>query len=54
MQNSGGGSSFDGYSAKSINIFIFKDEKLNLIKTFKFDIDFNLLNLIYTKNDCDK
>ena len=54
MQNPGGGSSFDGYSAKSINIFIFKDEKLNLIKTFKFDIEFNLSNIIYTKNDCNK
>ena len=55
MQNAGGSmSSLDYYNSKSNNIFIFKDGKLNLIKTFKFDIDFNMNNLIYMKNALDK
>ena len=55
MQNAGGSmSSLDYYNSKSNNIFTFKDDKLNLIKTFKFDIDFNINNLIYEKNDFDK
>ena len=41
-------SSHDYYNSKSNNIFTFKDGKLNLIKTFKFDIDFNINNLIYS------
>ena len=55
MENVGGSmSSLDCYKLKSNNIFTFKNDKLNLIKTFKFDIDFNMNNLIYEKNDFDK
>ena len=55
MENAGGSmSSLDYYNSKSNNIFTFKDGKLNLIKTFKYDIDFNINNLIYKKNDFDK
>ena len=55
MQNAGGSmSSLDYYNSKSINIFTFKDGKLNLVKTFKFDIDFHMNNLIYEKNYFDK
>ena len=54
MQNAGAMSSLDYYKSKSINIFKFKDGKLNLIKTFKFDADFNMMNLIYINNKCDK
>ena len=55
MQNAGGSnSSLDYYNSKSNNIFKFKDGKLNLIKTFKFDIDFNINNLIYENKDFDK
>ena len=55
MQNAGGSmSSLDYYNSKSNNIFTFKDGKLNLVKTFKFDIDFNMNNLIYEKNDFGK
>jgi hypothetical protein len=55
MKNAGGDdSSFDSYNSKSINIFKFNDDKLNLIKKFKFDIDFDLNSLIYINNDCDK
>ena len=55
MQNAGGSmSSLDYYNSKSNNIFTFKDGKLNLIKTFKFDIDFIMNNLIYMNNDSDK
>ena len=55
MENAGGSmSSLDYYNSKSNNIFTFKDGKLNLIKTFKFDIDFNINNLIYKTNDFDK
>ena len=50
MENAGGSmSSLDCYKLKSNNIFTFKNDKLNLIKTFKFDIDFNMNNLIYEK-----
>ena len=54
MKNGGSESSFDYYNAKSNNIFIFKDDKLNLIKTFKFDVDFDMNNLIYINRDSDK
>jgi len=54
MQNAGADSSLDFYKSKSNNIFTFKDGKLNLIKTFKFDIDFNMNILIYEKNDFNK
>ena len=55
MENAGGSmSSLDNYNSKSNNIFIFKDDKLNLIKTFKFDIDFNMNNLIYINNNFGK
>ena len=55
MKNAGGDdSSFDSYNSKSINIFKFNDDKLNLIKKFKFDIDFDLNSLIYINNNCDK
>ena len=55
MQNAGGDdSSLDFYRSKSINIFKFKGGKLNLIKTFKFDTDFNMNSLIYINNDCGK
>ena len=55
MENAGGDeSSFDAYNSKSINIFKFNNDKLILIKTFKFDIDFDLNSLIYINNDCDK
>ena len=55
MQNAGGDdSSLDFYRSKSINIFKFKGGKLNLIKTFKFDTDFNMNSLIYINKDCGK
>ena len=55
MENAGGSmSSLDCYKLKSNNIFTFKNDKLNLIKTFKFDVDFDVNNLIYEKNDFDK
>ena len=55
MQNAGGSmSSLDCYNSKSNNIYIFKDEKLNLIKTFKYDIDFNVNNITYIKNNLNK
>ena len=54
MKNEGSESSIDFYNAKSNNIFIFKDDKLNLIKTFKFDVDFDMNNLIYINKDSDK
>ena len=55
MEDAGGPNRFlDNYNSKSNNIFTFKDGKLNLIKTFKYDIDFNINNLIYKKNDFDK
>ena len=54
MKNGGSESSFDYYNAKSNNIFIFKDNKLNLIKNFKFDVDFDMNNLIYINKDSDK
>ena len=54
-QNAGGSmSSLDYYNSKSNNIFMFKHGKINLVKTFKFDIDFNMNILIYEKNDFDK
>ena len=54
MKNAGSESLLDYYISKTNNMFKFKDDKLNLIKTFKFVIDFNLNCLIYINNDCVK